>query len=162
MSSEPSELLAQIDLINARLGSISGSAADDLPALAELHTSLGNVISAAEKTLEAAQIGAVTSAANTGMQLLEQIVLREVDNVNVAIAQVSKTVRQLRGIVSGEALVAAVSSTSKSTSAASAHPPAPLAEQAPLNENDIPLVQEFIVEAAGHIEAAETGLLKLE
>jgi two-component system chemotaxis sensor kinase CheA len=161
MSDSSSDLLAQIDSINARLSSVSDSAADDLPALAEIHTALGNVVSAAEKTLDAAKIGGITNAANNGMQVLEQIVLREVDNVTASIAQVESTIKQLRAIVNGEQFIesqtAPASGTEKSESDHIV-----IAEQAPLNENDIPLVQEFIGEAGGHIEAAETGLLKLE
>ncbi|HEY1628286.1 MAG TPA: chemotaxis protein CheA, partial [Tepidisphaeraceae bacterium] len=163
MSHSSTELLAQIDTIQSRLEGASGSAADDLPALAELHTALGNVVSAAEKTLDPTQIGAVTSAANTGMQVLEQIVLREVDNVTASIQQVAHTVRQLRAILSGEKMPEPLAVAGGESEKADAdHAPSAIAEQAALGENDLPLVQEFIGEAAGHIESAEAGLLKLE
>jgi two-component system chemotaxis sensor kinase CheA len=163
MSDFSSELLTQIDSINARLGSVSGSASDDLPAMAELHTALGNFVSAAEKTLDATRVGAITTAANTGMQVLEQIVLQEVDNVTKSIAQVAQTVQQLRAIISGEKIPESPAAASgESSKSESDHAPSAVAEQAALNENDLPLVQEFIGEAAGHIESAEAGLLQLE
>ena len=136
------------------------------------------------------RLGAVRDAARTTERLVESIILREVSDaeasmrqVESAVASLQQMINELMGAPEGQG------ATQKSvppgqTQAAAA--PAPTATAAPspvtggaapaatgagssagdqphrIEEADLPLVFEFVAEAATHLESAEAGLLKLD
>ena len=116
----------------------------------------------AEAVLGPTKASAVSAIATAGMQLLEQIVLKEVDNARASIEQVGKSVAELQSLISGAAKVEGATDARPSATQAPTQVATVLAEQGPLSEADLPLVQEFLGEAGGHLEAAEAGLLQLE
>ena len=154
-----SDPTAQIDAILQQLQGLVGQAdSSDLQGLAELHSILGNACSLADSALDKDRSGTFHNTASVGMQLVESIVLKEVDDFRGSIDQLGKTVSDLRRVLAGET----IAGTSTTAGAATTSHAPQVAEQTPLSEGDLPLVQEFVGEATGHIEAAETGLLKLE
>jgi two-component system chemotaxis sensor kinase CheA len=163
-SSQPDALpdaTRQVDALLERLEGLLGAAdAGDLQGLADLHTILCDACKLADSALDADRAGTFHNTASAGMQLVESIVLKEVDDFHRSIGQLGKTVADLRGFLAGKSLDI-TSSAAGASGAGASHAPI-VAPQAPLSEADLPLVQEFIGEATGHIEAAEAGLLQLE
>lgn len=156
-----SDAITEVDTLLAKLQELVRSAdGGDLQGLAELHTVLGNACGLADAALGTNHAGAFHATASVGMQLVEQIVLREVDDFTKSIHQLDQTVTELRSVLAGGESTGAAAGASESTAAVRHAVKIP--EQAPLNEADLPLVQEFVGEATGHIEGAETALLQLE
>jgi two-component system chemotaxis sensor kinase CheA len=144
----------------------------DLTSLGELHTALQAVAACAA----AAGPGGVGNRAVAAGRAVEQIVLREVDDVAAALRQVSESVADLVNLVglatapAGTTPAAATAAEGDAgtggvaaSAAAPVHPgTAGDAAEAPVAAEDLPLVVEFCAEASGHLEAAEAELLKLE
>ena len=152
----------ELNRLAARLGEMAKQVdAEDLTGLAQLHDALGGASTLADAALEPKRANAVNAIAIAGMQLIEQIVLKEVDDTRASIAQIGKSIAELQSFVSGVAKVEGAADARPATQIP-AQASAALLEQGPLGEADLPLVQEFIGEAGGHLEAAEAGLLQLE
>lgn len=139
---------------------VRGADGSDLQGLAELHTVLGNACGLADAALGTDHAGAFHATASVGMQLVEQIVLREVDDFTKSIQKLDQTVTDLRSVLAGGESTS--NAAAASDASATVRHSITIPEQAPLNEGDLPLVQEFVGEATGHIEGAETALLQLE
>ena len=143
-----SELDAQLQRISASLVQADPT---DLPALADLHSDL----------LKVADLpGGSADTARRGAEIVEQIILRETNDANAALRAVVDVVAQLQAIADGGPMP--VLATVATTGPAHTDHSASAADEPTLGESDLPLVHEFISEAAGHIEAAEAELLKLE
>ena len=142
----------------------------DLPALAQAHDRLLAIEAQAdhETGLDEPRRQAVRASASTAEKLIEQIILREVDDATAALRQVGQNVAQILDLIHGKAapsLNAELPSAGLAPAAApsQAAAPAPAAEMdLPINPDDVPLVMEFITESLGHIESAEAAVLKLE
>lgn len=136
----------------------------DLPGLAKLHTALAQLAAAAGETAAATDL---TGRATGAGRLIEQIILREVDDADAALKAVVAAVGDLQQLVTGAADGASMSG--RGTQAARRDGAAPQAvsssadlQEAPLRAEDAPLVADFVAEARGHLETAESELLKLE
>jgi two-component system chemotaxis sensor kinase CheA len=144
---------------------------DDLPALAQMHEQLrtvGQLVS--ELTdIDVNQAAGLRDTASSAEKLVEQIILREVEDGAAAIKTVGKAVADLQQLIMHGAHPAAgraatPPSAAQPASAAHDAPPkaAALPDDAPINPNDVSLVIEFIAESAEHIQTAEASLLQLE
>lgn len=152
---------ADLNALSVRLQEmIKQTEVDDLNGLASLHTVLGNACGLADSSLDPARANAYRAAATVGMQVVEQIVLKEVDDVRASIDRVAATIAEMNACIAG--VVAPATLPAPPFAAEPSAAPAALAQQGPIGESDLPLVQEFIGEATGHVEAAEAGLLQLE
>ncbi len=136
---------------------------NDLKSLADLHTSLENVCSAAEDTAPAEVLAAARAAAS----LVEDIVLDDVEDDEASFAVVTRAVVALQAVLRDGRSVADAGFPDElgvETGGAVA-PAAPAAEALPPAkpiEGDPALVAEFISEAREHLEAADIHLLQLE
>lgn len=144
---------------------------EDLPKLAQLHTAFGALSGQASDVTDRHLAAAVEGAAAKGMTLVERIVLKEVEDLQGTMEQVGAMIGELQAYLNGVTpttmSLAAVTRDGPATAPASGPRPneadhAVAAEQMPLIEADLPLVREFVAEAAGHVEAAEVALLQLE
>jgi len=152
----------ELNRLAARLGEMVRQVdAEDLTGLAQLHDALGGASTLAEAALEPTRANAVNAIAIAGMQLIEQIVLKEVDDTRASIDQIGKSIAELQSFIGGAAKVEGATDARPETQTP-AQASTAVVEQGPLSEADLPLVQEFIGEAGGHLEAAEAGLLQLE
>ncbi len=149
-----------VELTEQLAGAVMGADAEDLPGLAAMHSQfqeigrLGEGMSVEE---EGKWAGAL-AAAKAAERLVEQLILRECDDAQAVLASLAVTVTELQRVAGeGGGMIAAPVVAAK----ASSGDEAPAAEPA-LNEEDLPLVREFIGESQAHIEAAETGMLQLE
>jgi len=148
---------------------------DDLAGLASLHEKLKAVSRTAQAELDT--IGPngqqVSNAAQKASELVEQIILREVDDANAAIEQVCQQITQIQQLISKAGSGAAAETESKEgeTNAAQTAPAAPAPETnsadpgagEPLPKaEDLPLVGDFLMESREHLASAEADLLKLE
>ncbi len=163
LSSLSGDSVTELNRLGVRLGELIGRVdASDLTGLAELHDLMGKVVTLAAETLDPARASAMNALATRGMQLLEQLVLNEVDDIGRSMGQIASSIAELQSFIDGTAKLEPIAHTA--SSAAHTPPAAAVAlpGQCPLSEADLPLVQEFIGEATGHLESAEAGLLQLE
>lgn len=161
-SSSPANVNGALDALSSRLTElISGVQSSDLQQLAQLHTALGDFSSAADAALQADRAEAVRAAAVQSMELVEKIVLKEVDDANACLQQVARKIQELQALASG-ATPPQTPPTPETATQNTQADTASQVQQVSVNEADLPLIQEFITEATGHIEAAEAALLQLE
>jgi two-component system chemotaxis sensor kinase CheA len=161
-------------LIEQMSRAVVGTEADDLNALAALHTSFQQVSAAAEGAVGTALAGQLEQVSRVGEQIVERIILREVDDAAASMRSIAEAVSGLQ-----ELIKQATSGTGPTTPAATRTPAAPanaeVATAAALVEkthaidaetvispDDVLLAHEFIAEATSHLEAAEANLLKIE
>jgi two-component system, chemotaxis family, sensor kinase CheA len=160
---------------------------NDLAGLAKLHEDLTSVPAqvAASVNMAAPVAERATEAAKSASKMVEQLILREVKDANAALDAVCQGIAELQQLISGTAApdshapaTAPTASpgsvgTPAGRAAATTAPPTPAAATAGSAEGvpagdelpkaeDLPLVQDFIGEARGHLESAEADLLKLE
>ena len=141
---------------------------DDLPALAAIHTQLQDLREALPEEMPDNALARETSA--DCERLIEQIVLREVDDAEAAVRKLSETVCNLICMVAPEeqSAVSGVVTSSDGSARSSREEPVPTvtlageSQEDALNPADVPLVSEFIAEATAHIASAEAALLVLE
>lgn len=149
--------------------------ANDLPALAMLHTKLHDFsqqLQSSESSVERA--AELSNLAGSAEQLVERIILRDLADTEAGVAEVIRIVNSLQqfiggaGDADGGAAAEAMPLQTASREAATSSSPAPVASvqeppaEAAISAEDAPIVLEFITEARGHIESAEAQLLKLE
>jgi two-component system, chemotaxis family, sensor kinase CheA len=146
---------------------------NDLPGLARLHEDLESVPGqvATDGNLAAPVAQRVEQTARSASRLVEQLILREVQDANAALDSVCQGIAELQQLISGIAPASSMADAVAAepapacvpavTAAASDAPVAAAGDELPKQE-DYPLVQDFIVEARGHLETAEADLLKLE
>jgi two-component system chemotaxis sensor kinase CheA len=159
---------AVLELSDVLAAKLVAAESDDLPGLSAIHEDL--------EALCAALDGAVDVPAKTmssqARELVERIVLRSVEDADEALRGVCSLVDDLQKLLSGASgrsgaaeggEVASVSNT-----ALLAEPPSDIGSNPPpeavpaVKPDDVPLLNEFVAEARGHLEAAEAELLKLE
>jgi two-component system chemotaxis sensor kinase CheA len=158
-------------LIEQMSRAVVGTEADDLNALATLHTSFQQIAA------KAGELGADEIAerfekvSKVGEQIVERIILREVDDAAASMRSLTEAVSGLQelvkqavsGVFAPACLPAAATAikADPSPTAACEHPRA-IDVESTISPDDAPLAMEFIAEAAGHLESAEGNLLKLD
>ena len=171
------------DLVEEISAAVVTADATDLPGLAALHgrfQSLQQVLHEAgpEPIANAVDLSHVTDAATL---CVEKIILCEVDDTRAALQSLGQSIVTIQMLIAGPAAPQkqrqpagstgpceqAASGNNGAPAAPATQAPAPSSGGAPtaetrLNPDDLPLVNEFITEAAGHIESAEAAILKLE
>ena len=136
----------------------------DLRALAELHTDLLAIpLIALQPNSETAKMRpAFLQSVEQAAAIVEKLVLSEGDDASVTIEMISRQIDELRGLIDGSSS----RQSNSGVSAVSIAPAAPLihanVEEQVITEGDAPLALEFVGEATGHLETAETSLLKVE
>ncbi|HVT88092.1 MAG TPA: chemotaxis protein CheA [Tepidisphaeraceae bacterium] len=136
--------------------------ASDLPSVAQLHTLLTSVQASATDQAP------IHSGAGRATKVLEQIVMGDAKDANAALVSVRQIVQELQQLVSGALPTSAtlIEPVNAETQAPATAPAAVVAEDAmgeqPIKAEDIPLVAEFVGEAASHMDSAEASLLALE
>jgi two-component system chemotaxis sensor kinase CheA len=158
----PSQTMQLLNELTERLAAKAlATAADDLNALADLHSDL----QALAALPEAAAMPPLRQSAGRLERVIEQIILRETRDVEAAVRTLTAGITELQSLTAGGAGAAPVehapAAADVAPAAADAHPAHPTDEQS-LNADDLPLVQEFVGEARGHIESAEGSILRLE
>jgi two-component system chemotaxis sensor kinase CheA len=111
----------------------------------------------------------------TSNKLVERLILGEATDAQATLREVAQAIEELRRLLprlKGEAPdleggPAAQSWQQQTSTAAAAAPVVTAAacesdEEAPLKADDLPLVHDFVSESRGHIETAESSVLKLE
>ena len=159
----------------------------DPQSLAELHAQIGSLQALVGQSPEEGQTSAMSAAAKQAEKLVEQLILREVADTGKALADLGRALAELQALAGGAsapgedtpntaALTTPVIAPAEPASAAPASPlPAPASPTSAagasttvakgpiaLNPDDLPLVAEFVTEARGHIESAETAILAVE
>jgi two-component system chemotaxis sensor kinase CheA len=167
-------------LLHQCASSAIAATADDLPALAQLHTNIRAVRESFERSGAGGQIAKHSVRVE---DLIEQLVLREVDDTQAALNEICRLIELIQVQSSGGNVEAAVSAPRSSTPTAPApvaaarpseppkqaaaaetavrEPSADLTEN-PIGDEDAALAVEFVGEATTHLESAEGALLKLE
>lgn len=149
--------------INDLVAQAVGASADDLQGLAKIHGQLQTLAS-----LPAAQsMAELLKSSNRLEKLAEQLVLREVQDAEASLWQLTRGIAELQLLLSGEGDLPKVS---QGTDEAAPTPMAAISqpmthaqcEDQTLNPEDLPLVQDFVTEANAHISTAETSILRLE
>ncbi len=133
--------------------------AEDLPSLAGVHGQLQVLGQAGRQMVAGPSAQAVCRLAQTGEKLVEQIILREVEDTAAAMEQLAQSVRQLQMLACGRDPEPLAAPVVLQKSAASA---APGSAEDKLKCEDLPLVGEFVSEARDHLEKAEACILQLE
>jgi two-component system chemotaxis sensor kinase CheA len=168
-------------LVEELASSVAGTQADDLPALAGVHSALQSLRGEASKPSHGADqpsaddLRPVCQTASQAERVVEAIILRETKDSIAALEDVKRAVDSIQQMISsalsGGPITASEAPVIEPTPAPAAPPaaapaPAPAATandtQAKLEESDLPLVMEFVTEAGGHLESAEAALLKLD
>lgn len=128
----------------------------DLSALSELHTRLQEVAIHVRQlpALEIGALGDVAGRADSAGKLVERIILNEATDAAGSLQSVGQTIGDLQRMVE-----AARAPQENGLETPAGHE---VAAEPTLNPDDVPLVMEFITEAAGHLESAEAQLLRLE
>ncbi|HEV7299992.1 MAG TPA: chemotaxis protein CheA [Tepidisphaeraceae bacterium] len=140
--------------------------AEDVVALAALHGDLQSAVASGKSS-------AVVDRATTAEKIVESLILREAQDTAAALKQLSDTVTDMVRAISSidsspsqrptpDAAVASIPATAATPTAAAVQHTDYAADERPIAADDLPLVQEFVAEALGHLEAAEAELLKLE
>lgn len=159
-----------LDLSDTLAVKLVGAEPDDLPVLSAIHDDLQSLLSHCQDSADQPVVDLSTQAKD----LVEQIVLRNVDDAEQALARVCALVDDLQRVLSGEPAGKAEASqagwtagattpavehnTSRADAGAAAAPEGDPAIKA----EDMPLLTEFVTEARGHLEEAEAQLLNLE
>ena len=179
LHSTSSTLLEKLAAINA----------DDLPGLADLHSSFEAVLQAATGNAEVAEptLESIKGDVERGRSLLEALILNEVENVEAQIESVKQCADELAihvGVKEGDLPPAPADEGSAdelfelpgdNVAEPAPEPVAEVPASAPaagddgegvepmaISEDDLPLVEEFIGEGTSHLEQAEQDLLTLE
>jgi len=92
------------------------------------------------------------AATNSSSDLINQIIKQQTDNAEQSLQKVSETITTL------QQLTEQISKGNKDIETTSPKQDNPIT----IPQDDVPIVMEFINEAAEHIESSETALLKLE
>ncbi|MCW3059024.1 MAG: hypothetical protein JWQ02_845 [Capsulimonas sp.] len=152
---------------------------DDLTALATAHTCFQQIAAGVGVVADSGTRSKLESTSRAAEKLVEQIILREVEDAEAAVRSLSSTVLELQNLLRGTgiepqtnaaqelasplpAAVTAACKTDKPDILGGSHAVAVIEAETALNADDVPLALEFISEANAHIEAAEANLLKLE
>lgn len=144
----------------AAIEAVSGVEADDMPALASIHTSLGEL---AEK-VEAQGRADVKSALDVAAATIEDIILEEAARPDAALLAIRDSLASLqKAIREGSALEAAAPAPEPTPP----EPEAPVEETVSdepvyLSEGDADLLKDFVAEAMEHLDASDVHLLTLE
>jgi two-component system, chemotaxis family, sensor kinase CheA len=131
----------------------------DLAALAQLHSDILAVRLLAADNTEQKNI---FDAAEHTAQLVEKLVLGEVENAAASMVELSEQIHEMQEFLEGR------TSTSASTTKTGVTLPVKKAESPKIaaeriiTVGDAAMALEFVVEAVGHLDAAEASLLKLE
>jgi len=153
-----------MELIEQAASSINMLNSEDLSELESLQAifdqinqSVTEITDGSAELLEQAK-----EATSNSVEVLKKILKQEADDTEKSIELVSTSVSSLQSVI-GKMV--------RDTSAADSVCPAPVASEdteagtqagAAILEDDIPLILDFIAEAAEHIDSAEAGLLELE
>jgi two-component system chemotaxis sensor kinase CheA len=130
---------------------IVGTTPDDLPVLAAIHGGFQEIaaLRLAEGSMGAARL------AESGVELISQIILRERDDAAEALEAAGQIIREMQGVID--------SGAKDNAPFISPQPAAPAnSAESAFGATDTQLVYEFIGEAGGHLDAAEEKLLSLE
>jgi two-component system chemotaxis sensor kinase CheA len=167
----PSETIAML-IERAASAVMSADDVDDLAALAAAHTCFQQIATDTAKLAEASVPENFGPTSLAACRLVEQIMLRELENPESALRSLGETVRELQSLINrsekstGNAANAAAPVTPAGAQAAPVHLTAAVyalnESDKPLQADDLPHAMEFISEANAHIETAEAALLKLE
>lgn len=170
-------LSEEINQLNATLVGVDPS---DLPALAEAHAKFEALGEAARSIAgvnpdTVAVLGGITSQA---CKTLEQLILNETKDATEALQNVLKTIADVQSLITTGSLQNAIVADDSveatfgsapspvvetpSPAPAEATKPAPVESARLFAEDEVPLLQEFITEATGHLETAEQEMLTLE
>jgi two-component system, chemotaxis family, sensor kinase CheA len=143
----------------------------DLTSLADAHSRFEQVVTLAEK-MESLSVEAVESLSERGKDArakLEQLILNEAKDTAANLASIQQAVMEIQQLVSGQAIAGAPSAPAKDhfelaqEAAAQSHGTESFPEAAHVfTEDDLPLIAEFLSEAASHLETAEQEILRLE
>ncbi len=182
--STPNEPTSLIDITEQLAAKLVTAEPNDLPLLASVHAQLQQI------GREAAEMSSSTSliaSAGKAEKLVEQIILREVGDLDAALRSVGQLVTDIQQAISGKAGEPTIPAPAPGPSpsafgdftvtpagkagenrgageadgAAPSHGSEPIAD-AVIGPDDVPMVQEFITEAVGHLESAEAALLALD
>ncbi len=163
-----------------RLGQLStllnGAAADDLPGLADAHSAFESLLgSLDEANLDAERLEQMKTAASTGAESLEKLILADVEDAQAELNNVRQIAGDLAALFNGESVKRRESApptvpigevggiiTNESVEPVEEEAPASTAKAVELSEDDLPLLIEFVTEANSHLEQAEQDLLTLE
>ncbi|HEY0010041.1 MAG TPA: Hpt domain-containing protein, partial [Tepidisphaeraceae bacterium] len=164
----PSPLNTISGLIQQVSAAVLAADADDLTALAAVHTCFQQLKTEAAMVREHQWGNSLEQSSAAAEKVVEQIILRELDDTNAALRQLNDTVSGLQQLLreaNGEAPAApapVISSTPAKpvTRHETAH--AVIEAETAINLDDVSLALEFISEARTHIESAEANLLRLE
>lgn len=175
---------ALTDILDRVAAAVVATDATDLPAIADLHTHFQKIADmAVGEGTGAASPKAVRVVAGQAGQLLEQIILRDVQDAEAALKQVARSIGEIQRIVTGGSagdvaaaagglgVAASAGEAGESTAATGGAATGGAvpgdehgacgAERAILAD-DLPLVQEFLSEARSHLDTAEAGVLRVE
>ena len=160
----------QAIVIQELAGATMSASADDLQALASLHTMLEQIAGMGPDADEI-QPPATPPQRDLAMQareLVGKIMLADVADTEAALRTVQSMVGDLQRLMNGQAVEhpsvqAAAPLAPVTQPAKDAHPHnEPVQAESPINRDDLPLIQEFMAEAISHLDAAEAELLRLE
>jgi two-component system chemotaxis sensor kinase CheA len=167
----PTETIAT--LIEQVASAVMSADVDDLAALAAAHTCFQQIANDAAEIADASMRQRFEPASQSACKIVEQIMLRELENPEAALRSLNETVRDLQALINdaqkpttGKPGTAPAPVTKVATGATPGHQPTAAyalnESDSPLQADDLPHAMEFISEANAHIEAAEAALLKLE
>lgn len=153
--------------INDLVTQAAGSRPDDLQTLANIHTQLQS-LSAFPATESLTEL---RSSSNRLEKLAEQIVLREVEDAEASLWQLTRGIAELQLLLTNDhpslpitpSIAAAPATDPVSVSPPVAQPPThTFCEDQILSPDDLPLVQDFVSESYTHISTAEASILRVE
>ncbi len=156
------------DLTEQLASRVMSADPQDPPAMVEILGQLQDLLSSVESlsAAEAATLGPISSLLSGATAAVERIILREVKDAAAALRGVAQDIAELQHLVSGTSGATPPRAGEDRTRAQTSHgddaahdtlPPEPT-----LSADDLPLAFEFVAEAKGHLEAAETALLQVE
>ena len=159
----------QAIVIQELAGATMSASADDLQALASLHTMLEQIAGMGPDADEI-QPPATQPQRDLAMQareLVGKIMLADVADTDAALRTVQSMVGDLQRLMNGQAVEHPTANEKAAAPVAQpakdAHPHSePVQAESPINRDDLPLIQEFMAEAISHLDAAEAELLRLE
>jgi two-component system, chemotaxis family, sensor kinase CheA len=160
---------------------------ENLPGLANIHEILQTLLGEIAQPPTGSEKGvlSLTEAAQEAAGLVEKIILRDIDDAQVAVDELCQQINEIHSLINGSAGEKGVRRAWADGSAVRAAdilalPPAasvppgvpraaeasvivPLEDSEPLpKEEDLPTVGDFIGEAREHLTSAEAALLKIE
>lgn len=160
-----------IEHVNAIDSILKKADVADLTSLADAHSRFEQVVELAEK-IDGLSLETVESLSERGKDArtkLEQLILNEAKDTAAHLASIQQAILDIHQLVSGQAVVAAPAEPAKDhfelaqEAAADAHESGAFPEAAHVFiADDLPLIAEFLSEAASHLETAEQEILKLE